>query len=209
MGLATSAGLNAYIPLLAIGLLTRYTDLINLTGGWQWLTNGWMLAVLAALLAVEIVADKIPAVDHVNDVIQTVIRPSAGGLACAATTGAQTVTVSDPSDFLAGHQWIPIVAGIVLAFTIHGMKATIRPIINAATFGVGAPIASAIEDMSSLTLALVAIVLPFVVIVVLLGLGGLFVWALRRMRQKSKVSSADDTRSASTPNDRRSSTKSG
>ena len=29
-GLSASAGLNAYIPLLLVGLLARYTDLINL-----------------------------------------------------------------------------------------------------------------------------------------------------------------------------------
>ncbi len=60
IGLATSAGLNAYIPLLMIGLLGRFTDLITLPGPWQWLENGWVLGVLAVLLAIEFVADKIP-----------------------------------------------------------------------------------------------------------------------------------------------------
>ena len=40
LGLATSAGLNAYIPLLCIGLLARYTDLITLPQSWHWLENG-------------------------------------------------------------------------------------------------------------------------------------------------------------------------
>ena len=40
IGLSASAGLNAYIPLLAIGLLGRYSDLIELPSGWAWLTNG-------------------------------------------------------------------------------------------------------------------------------------------------------------------------
>ena len=67
-GLAASAGLNAYIPLLVIGLLARYTDLINLPGGWQWLENGWVISILACCWSIEFVADKIPVVDHVNDV---------------------------------------------------------------------------------------------------------------------------------------------
>ena len=32
-GLAAAAGLNAYIPLLAIGLLSRFTDLVSLPPG--------------------------------------------------------------------------------------------------------------------------------------------------------------------------------
>ena len=76
-GLATAAGLNAYIPLLALGLLARFTDLVTLPAGWAWLENGWVLAIVGALLVIEVVADKIPALDTVNDVIQTVFRPAA------------------------------------------------------------------------------------------------------------------------------------
>ena len=39
-GLAASAGLNAYIPLVIMGVLARYTDSIGLPNGWQWLSNG-------------------------------------------------------------------------------------------------------------------------------------------------------------------------
>ena len=78
-GLATAAGLNAYIPLLALGLLSRFTDLVTLPHGWTWLENGWVMAIVAVLLVVEIVADKIPALDSINDAIQTFVRPTAGG----------------------------------------------------------------------------------------------------------------------------------
>src|SRR5690349_19563738 len=103
LGLATSAGLNAYIPLLAIGLLARYTDLITLPSNWAWMENGWTLAIVAVLLAIEFVADKVPVVDHVNDVIQTFVRPTAGGLAFGAASSSSTVTVSDPGDFFSSH----------------------------------------------------------------------------------------------------------
>ena len=99
-GLAASAGLNAYIPLLTMGLLARYTDLIDLPIGWQWLANGWVIAILALLLAIEVVADKVPVVDHVNDVVQTVVRPTAGGLAFGAGSASETVTVDDPGSLL-------------------------------------------------------------------------------------------------------------
>ena len=55
-GLSASAGLNAYIPLLIVGLLARYTDTISLSQPWDTLTDPWVLLVLAVLLLVEILA---------------------------------------------------------------------------------------------------------------------------------------------------------
>src|SRR3954454_13136798 len=144
IGLATSAGLNAYIPLLIVGLLVRYTSLISLPGPWHWLSNGWVIAILAVLLAIEVVADKIPLVDHANDVVQTVVRPTAGGLAFGAASSSQTVMVKDPGQFFASHQWVPIAVGVLVSLTVHGAKSTARPVVNATTVGFGAPIMSTI-----------------------------------------------------------------
>jgi hypothetical protein len=63
LGLATAAGLNANIPLLVLGLLSRFTDLITLLHGYGWLENGWVMTIVAMLLVIEVVADKIPALD--------------------------------------------------------------------------------------------------------------------------------------------------
>jgi hypothetical protein len=186
MGLATSAGLNAYIPLLLVGLLGRYTHLITLPAGWHWLENGWTIAILAVLLAIEFVADKIPIVDHVNDVLQTFVRPTAGGMAFGAASSSQTVTVGNPGSFFTSHQWVPIAAGILISLTVHGMKAAARPVVNATTAGFGAPVVSTIEDVTSVALSFVAIVLPVLVLVFVAGLVALFVWALRwRARRKA------------------------
>jgi len=185
LGLATSAGLNAYIPLLAIGLLARYTDLITLPASWAWLENGWVVVILVILLAIEMVADKIPLVDHANDVIQTFIRPTAGGLAFGAASGSSTVTVKDPSTFFTSHQWVPIVVGILVSLTVHTAKATARPVINATTVGFGAPVASTIEDIISVFTSVIAIVLPVVGLFVMLGLVVVFVW-LRKRRKRRK-----------------------
>jgi LPXTG-motif cell wall-anchored protein len=185
-GLAASAGLNAYIPLLTMGLLARYSDLIDLPSGWQWLSNGWVVAILALLLAIEVVADKVPVVDHVNDVVQTVVRPTAGGLAFGAGSASETVTVSDPAAFFGSHQWVPIAAGVVIALCVHGVKAASRPVVNATTAGVGAPVASTAEDFSSVILSVLAIVLPVLVLVglVLLVLGA--AWVFRRRRERRR-----------------------
>lgn len=186
IGLATSAGLNAYIPLLMIGLLARFTDLMSLPPGWQWLENGWTLTILVLLLVVEFIADKIPLIDHANDVIQTVVRPTAGGLAFGAASASPTMTASDPGNILSSHQWVPIAAGIVIALIVHGMKASARPVINASTAGFGAPVASTAEDIFSTIMSAVAIILPFLIIFFLAALVGAFV-ALRRRRRRRKA----------------------
>jgi hypothetical protein len=185
-GLAASAGLNAYIPLLTMGLLARFTDAIDLPAGWQWLSNGWVIGILAVLLAVEMVADKIPVVDHVNDIVQTVVRPTAGGLAFGAGSSSETVTVADPGAFFGSHQWVPVAAGVVIALCVHGVKSASRPVVNASTGGLGAPVASTAEDFGSVVLSLLAILLPVLVLVglVLLVLGGW--WVIRRRRERKR-----------------------
>ena len=185
-GLATSAGLNAYIPLLMIGLLGRFTNLITLPAGWQWLQNGWVIGILVALLAIEFVADKIPLVDHVNDVVQTVVRPTAGGLAFGAASSSQTVTVSNPAEFFSTNQWMPIVAGMVISFVVHGMKAAARPVVNASTGGLGAPVASTVEDIFRVAMPFASISSPVLIVVFLIVLVGMFV-AMRRRRKRKKA----------------------
>lgn len=189
LGLATASGLNAYIPLLALGLLSRFTDLVSLPHGWAWLENGWVMAIVAVLLVVEIVADKIPALDSVNDAIQTFVRPTSGGIVFGSGTAAQTAAVTDPGAFAQSGQWVPVVIGVLVALVVSLTKSTVRPAANVATAGVAAPVLSTIEDGVSVALVFVAILLPVVVLVVL----ALLVWGVvklwrRRRRAKDAAS---------------------
>ena len=179
-GLAVSAGLNAYIPLLFIGLTSRFTGLVELPAGWAWLQNEWVLVILAVLLVVEFFADKIPGVDSVNDVIQTIVRPTSGGLAFGSGTAATTVAVTDPAQFFTSNAWVPIVIGALMALGVHGAKALGRPAVNAATFGLAAPIMSVVEDAGAVVMSILAIVVPILVIVGLIGVLWLLVSLARR-----------------------------
>jgi hypothetical protein len=189
-GLATAAGLNAYIPLLTVGLLARYTDLITLPDSWRWLEHPVVLVIVGVLLVVEVVADKVPAVDHVNDVLQTVVRPTAGGLVFGASASSETVTVRDPDAFFSNHAWVPIVAGVLLSLVVHAGKAAARPIINATTLGVGAPVVSTIEDGVSVSMSVVAVVLPILVLLLLAGFVALVWWAVRRLTRRRRAQPA-------------------
>lgn len=181
-GLATAAGLNAWMPLFVLGLADRFVPAVELPAGWAWLSSDVALWVVGVLLVVEIVADKIPAVDSVNDVVQTVVRPAAGGIAFGAGSSAETVRVDDPQ-FLTGTAWVPIVIGIVIALAVHAVKAAVRPAANVATAGVAAPVMSTIEDVTSLGLSVLAIVVPVVALLVIAGLVVAVVLALRARRR--------------------------
>jgi hypothetical protein len=188
-GLATAAGLNAYIPLLTVGLLSRFTDVITLPDSWRWLENPWVLGIIAVLLVIELIADKVPVVDHINDVVQTAVRPTAGGLTFGASSSSETVTVDDPAAFFADHSWVPILVGVVLALLVHAAKAAVRPVVNSTTMGLGAPVVSTLEDGVSLSMSVVAILLPLLVLAFLIGLAALFWWLWRRRAQRRAAQS--------------------
>lgn len=191
-GLASAAGLNAYIPLLSMGLLGRFTNLVHLPSGWSWLENGWVLGLVGVLLVVEIVADKIPALDSVNDAVQTFVRPTSGGIVFASGTAAQTAAVTDPGEFARTGQWVPVVIGVVTALVVSLTKSTVRPVANVATGGVAAPVLSTIEDFTSVGLTFVAILIPALVLVILVALA----WGavtLSRRRRKRRLPTGEQT----------------
>ncbi|HOG59295.1 MAG TPA: DUF4126 domain-containing protein [Anaerolineaceae bacterium] len=164
-GLSASAGLNAYIPLLIVSLLAKFTDLIKLSRPWDALTSWWTIGVLAVLVLVEAVADKVPAVNHVNNAIQTFIRPTAGAIVFAASAGS--VTEISPV--------LSLICGLLVAGTVHTVKsAAVRPLITATTAGTGGPIVSTVEDVVAALISVLSIVLPILMLIVLV----LLIWAL-------------------------------
>ncbi len=187
MGLGAAAGLNAYIPFLVVALLARFTDLIDLPSGLAWMESWWAIGIGAILLLTEVTLDKIPAVDTLNDAVQTFIRPSMGGLMGAAAAGANRL---DQSTWMQDNPWVTVVLGIVVAGLVHTGKAASRPVVNAGTLGAGAPVLSGIEDGASVGIALVAILLPVLIVLVLVLLAAALVWVIgawRRLRRRGRA----------------------
>ena len=190
-GLAAAAGLNAYIPLLLVGLSSRFLDWIQLPPAWAWLENEWVLIILGVLFVIEVIADKIPVVDTVNDWIQTIVRPAAGGILVGSGTASETAAVTDPAEFFASNHWVPIVIGIVLSLLVHAGKTISRPAANAVTAGVAAPVLSTLEDVASVVLSLLAILFPILVILGVIGLAVGLVALFRRMRRRRDQDAVD------------------
>jgi hypothetical protein len=149
-GLAAPAGLNAWLPLLIVGLAARFTNLIHLNPPYSLLSDTWVLVTLAVLLFIEIMADKVPMIDSLNDAIHTFIRPVAGAILFAAQNDA----VHGINPVLA------LILGLLAAGTVHTIKATTRPMVTATTAGLGNPFVSIAEDVMVIISVLLALVVP-------------------------------------------------
>jgi hypothetical protein len=174
-GLSASAGLNAYLPLLIVALCARF-KLFILNEPFDAMTSWWVIGVLAVLLIIEVVVDKIPAVDTVNDVVQTVVRPAAGAILFAASANV----IDDVSPVLS------IILGLLVAGSVHTAKALARPVVTTTTVGLGNPVVSTIEDVVSGVTALLAVLLPWLVVLVAVSGIVLFLWwRMRRAERRA------------------------
>ncbi len=175
-GLSASAGLNAYIPLLIVGLVAKYTNLLNLNAPWDTLANPWIILLLCVLVIIEMLADKVPAINHINDVIQTFIRPTAGAIVFAASANV----VTDISPVLA------LAAGLLVSGTVHVAKAgALRPVVTATTGGAGNVPVSIAEDVVSSVLSILSILIPILVGVLTIVLLAFIIYWLQRRSSRA------------------------
>ncbi|WP_394254115.1 DUF4126 domain-containing protein [Pseudoclavibacter helvolus] len=189
LGLATSSGMNAYLPALTLGLLNRFTSLVELPPGWAWIGNEWVLLVLGVLVVFELVADKIPGVDHVNDIIQTAVRPASGGIVFGAGTAGQTGPITDVASFFTSGSWVPVAIGVAVSLVVHAAKVGTRAAANVMTGGTAAPVLSAGENGLTVGLIASAILAPVLVVVFLALMIGA-VWVIGRAVKRFRSAQA-------------------
>jgi uncharacterized membrane protein len=174
-GLSASAGLNAYVPLLVVALLAKYTKLIQLNDTWEPMTSWWVIGVLIFLSVIEFFADKIPAVNHINDAIQTFVRPAAGAVVFAATS-TQGVEVNP---------MFSLIAGLLVAGGVHAVKAlAIRPAVTATTGGAANIGVSMLEDATSTAVSFLSILLPVIIACILVLITSLVILRMGKKRHQ-------------------------
>ncbi|MCP4902402.1 MAG: DUF4126 domain-containing protein [bacterium] len=169
LAIASAAGINAYATLLVLGLCVRF-ELVPLQSTTaEFFTNPWVLGLLTVLYLIEFVADKIPAVDHVWDVIHTFIRPLAGAVASIAVVGGS------------GEGWVILAAvvGGATSLLSHGVKATGRVATTTLTGGSANWMISLVEDVIAIVGSLLALLAPFVALTILLAA---LAWLISRRR---------------------------
>ncbi|MBB2993484.1 hypothetical protein FHR72_004994 [Mycolicibacterium iranicum] len=127
-----------------------------------------------------------------NDVVQTFVRPTAGGVVFGSGAAAQTHTVTDPAAFAHSGQWVPVTFGVAVALVVSLTKSTVRPAANVATAGVAAPVLSTLEDLASVALVVVAVLVPALVLVAVIALA----WAAARLWRRRRTRSRDGSPAA-------------
>ncbi len=178
LGLSASTGLNTFLPLLLLAAAARF-DIAGIELGqkFEWLTSDAAMITLIVACVIELIADKVPAVDHFLDSAGTFIRPVAGALASASV-----LTGIDP----AVAAIVGIIVGAPTSLGLHTLKAGTRVASSATTFGCANPVLSLIEDVISFALSVLSIFLPFLVPVALV----LLVYALYRLMKRARRTSA-------------------
>ena len=177
IALAASAGLRAWLPLLLAGGLARL-GVLDLGDSFAFLGSNKALVLFGVATIVEIVGDKVPAVDHALDVIGTPLRPAAGALLAASVLG----TVSDPLTALA----LGTAVGAPSALVPHAAKSALRTVSTTLTGGLANPLLSLLEDAIALLTFVLAVVVP-VLVVILLAVTVFVALRLLRRRAASEV----------------------
>lgn len=170
-GLSASAGLNAYIPLFTLAVIAHFTDWFKLNPPYDTLGNPWIIILLGVLIIIEFLADKIPAFNHFNDLLQTFVRPVAGAIVFAAS--AKLLTGVSPA--------LSLACGLLVAGSVHVVKAGLmRPAVTATTGGAGNIPVSMAEDLVSTVTSILAVIVPVIVACMFVLLTALILWWLWR-----------------------------
>jgi hypothetical protein len=174
--LSGAAGLNAWIPLLAAGLLDRAGQL-QLAAPYDALATTPGLIVLGVLFVLDFFGDKVPAVDHVLHAIGSVVHPASGAVLFA---GSAEIPTDVPSIVL-------FALGAVTAGSLHATRATVRPASTTLTAGAGNPVLSLLEDVTSVALSLLAVLAPLVGVLLLLVVVAVAVLWWRRVTRRRRA----------------------
>jgi hypothetical protein len=170
LGTSFASGLNLYATVAAAGLFQRF-GIIQLPDTLQVLASPFVLAIAVVLFVVEFIADKIPYVDSVWDVVHTFIRPPAAALISYSAFGHVPEEWKITAALLAGG----------VALTSHGAKATTRAAANTSPEPISNWTLSALEDVLAVFLAWMAAehpILTAAIVVVLVILAVLLIWKL-------------------------------
>jgi hypothetical protein len=179
MGSAWLSGINLYATVLTLGMLQRF-HLANLPGDLTYLAHTWVLILAGALFAVQFIADKIPAVDSVWDVIHTFIRVPAGAILAAAAFAHP-----DP-----GVRLVALLVGGGIALSSHSAKTATKLAANASPEPVSNAVLGLAGDVVSVGGSALLVAHPqlMIVLVILAVLFSVLLirWIFRMMRRLFK-----------------------
>lgn len=169
--LTSTAGVRAFVTLLAVSLAMHWGLLAAPPHQFAWLASDGALAILVVTAILEVLGDKIPFVDHALHTLHTLAKPLAG----AVIAGTIVSPANDPSMMLLG------ILGGANALAIHGMSATARAASTATTGGLANPIVSVVEDGIAIGGIVLAWFVPFLTAGIVLAATIVGVICVRRL----------------------------
>lgn len=155
MGSSWLSGINLYATVATLGLLERF-HFVQLPGDLAYLSHPWVIATALALFAVEFIADKIPAVDSIWDMVHTFIRIPAG-----AILAASAFAHFDPKVRL-----LALLIGGTLALSSHGTKTATRLTANMSPEPFSNILLSLIEDVFTIGMSVIMAMHPIVIVII-------------------------------------------
>lgn len=159
-GFSLSSGINAYLPLLILALADRVGNAIELERPYSWVSSPAGLIVLLLVLPIELVGDKIPRFDRLNDIVHAFLRPLAAAF-CFMAIASQDDQIS---------VWLAGILGAALGLAATLWKMRERRAVSRATAGLGTPIVSLFEDGLVVVVAVCSAFVPLAnLIIVPLG----------------------------------------
>lgn len=165
LGSAWTSGINLYATVTVLGLLQKFGG-THLPGGLNVLDNWWIIGVAGFLYLVEFVADKVPYVDSVWDVIHTFIRVPAGAVVAWAAVSDMDTSVAIIATLIGGG----------LALSSHGTKAALRAGANLSPEPVSNWTLSIVEDVIAFAGTILAVIAPVLIAIVLGGFAIFLIW---------------------------------
>jgi hypothetical protein len=153
LGLASVAGLRAFLPLALFGLFARLgflvpPDLLGLSTGWR------VVGAFAALAVLEIVLDKVRALDPAFGYVMIPFRMAAGA--------ALFATMLAPGATLESGAAPGLVAGAGIAALVTVLVVILRPSAGTPAAGVSTAFLSAIQDAVALVGGILSFFVPYV-----------------------------------------------
>ena len=165
LGSAWTSGINLYATVSVLGLLQKFSA-IKLPGGLEVLDNWWIIGIACGLYLIEFIADKIPYIDSVWDVIHTFIRVPAGAVVAYAATNETKPAIMVAATLLGGG----------LALSSHGTKSALRAGANMSPEPVSNWVLSIVEDVIAIVGTILAVIAPMVIAIVLIIFVVFFLW---------------------------------
>lgn len=175
LGGAWASGINLYATVLIFGLLDVF-GVVDLPPGLKSLSSFWVIALAAMLYAVEFVADKIPGVDSIWDIIQSFVRIPGGALIAAGALGGFDAGLGGDIQTIAA-----LVAGGAIATGSHATKAGTRAVINTSPEPFTNWTASILEDIAVFAGVTIAVVKPVVFGIAFVIFVLLMIWILPKI----------------------------